>query len=138
MPYKLFKKLEVGDLKTSKLSITVADRSVISSRGIGEDMIVRVGKLCYLTDFVILGISEDSDVPLILSRPFLENAKALIDVNKETLIWRDGKKRIKLEIEPRVRSDEVKGVVSNDVNESGGEPPKANPTITCVVFDDVE
>ncbi|CAL1379110.1 unnamed protein product [Linum trigynum] len=138
IPYKLFKKLEVGELKTSKLSITLADRSFISSRGIVEDMMVRVGKFCSLTYFVILDISEDSDMPLILCRPFLATAKALIDVNEGTLILRDGKERIKLEIDPRVRSDEVKGVVSNDVNESGGEPSKAKPTITCVVFDDVE
>ncbi|CAL1355580.1 unnamed protein product [Linum trigynum] len=130
MSYKLFKNLEVGDLKTSKLSITLANRSVISSRDIVEDMMVRVGKFCYPTDFVIFGISEDSDMPLILIRPFLATAKASIDVNEGTLILRDGKERIKLEIDPRVRSDEVKGVVSNDVNESGGEPPKANPTIT--------
>ncbi|CAL1379245.1 unnamed protein product [Linum trigynum] len=81
MPYKLFKKLEVGELKTSKLSITLADRLVISSRGIVEDMMVRVGKFCYPTDLVILDISEDSDMPLILDRPFLATTKALIDVN---------------------------------------------------------
>ncbi|CAL1360430.1 unnamed protein product [Linum trigynum] len=99
---------------------------------------VRVGKFCYPTDFVILDISEDSDMPLIHGRPFLATAKALIDVNEGTQILRDGKERIKLEIDPRVRSDEVKGVVSNDVNESGGEPLKENPIVTCVVFDDVE
>ncbi|CAL1371076.1 unnamed protein product [Linum trigynum] len=138
MPYKLFKKLEVGELKTSKLSIILADRSDISSRGIVEDMMVRVGKFFYPTDFVILDISEDSDMPLILGRLFLATAKALIDVYEGTLILRDGKERIKLKIDPRVRIDEVKGLVSNDVNESGGEPPNANPTITCVVFDDVK
>ncbi|CAL1379082.1 unnamed protein product [Linum trigynum] len=136
MPYKLFKKLEVGELKTSKLSISLANRSVISSRGIMEDMMVRVDKFCYPTDFVTLDISEDSDMPLILSRPFLATTKALIDVNEGTLILWDVKERIKLEIDPRVWSDEVKRVISNDVNESGGEPLKANPTVTCV--DDVE
>ncbi|CAL1401879.1 unnamed protein product [Linum trigynum] len=97
MPYKLFKKLEVGELKTSKLSITLVDRSVISSKGIVDDMMVRVGKFCYPTDFVILDISEDSDMPLILGRPFLATAKALIDVNEGSLILRDCMERIKLE-----------------------------------------
>ncbi|CAL1395234.1 unnamed protein product [Linum trigynum] len=48
---------------------------------------------------------------------------------------RDDNERIKLEIDPKVRSEEV---VSNDVNESGGEPLKANPTIPCVAFGNVE
>ncbi|CAL1359634.1 unnamed protein product [Linum trigynum] len=138
MPYKLFKKLEVGELKTTKLSITLADRSVISLRGIVHDMLVRVGKFCYPTDFVILDISEDSDMPLILGRPFLATAKALIDVNEGTLIPRYGEERIPLEIDPKARSEEVKELVSNDVNVSGGEPLKANPTITCVACGDVE
>ncbi|CAL1394394.1 unnamed protein product [Linum trigynum] len=100
-------------------------------------MMVRVGMFCYPTNFASLDISEDSDMPLILDRSFLATAKALIDVNKRTLILRDGKERIKLEIDPKVRSDEVTEVVSNDVNESGGEPLKANPTIPCAAFGNV-
>ncbi|CAL1371182.1 unnamed protein product [Linum trigynum] len=87
---------------------------------------------------MILDISEDSDMPLILGRPFLATAKALIDVNEGTLILRDGEERIKLEIDPKARSEEVKELVSNDVNASEGVPLKANPTITCVACGDVE
>ncbi|CAL1406417.1 unnamed protein product [Linum trigynum] len=138
MPYKIFKKLEVGELKTTKFSITLADRSVINPRGNMKDMLVRVGKFCYPNDFVILDISEDSDLTLILGRPFLATAKALIDVNEGTLILRDGEERITLEIEPKVRSEDVKELVSDDLNVSGGEPFKANPTITCITCGDVE
>ncbi|CAL1353778.1 unnamed protein product [Linum trigynum] len=137
MPYKLFKKLEVGELKTTKLSITLANRSVISPRGIVEDMLVQVGKFCYPTDFVILDISEDSDMPLILGRPLLATTMALIDVNEGTLIL-DGEESIKLEIDPKVRSKKVKELVSNDMNVSGGESLKENPTITCVACGNVE
>ncbi|CAL1360249.1 unnamed protein product [Linum trigynum] len=101
-------------------------------------MLVRVGKFCYPTDFLILDISEDSDMQLILGRPFLATAKALIDVNEGTLILRDGEQRITLETDPKARSEEMKELVSNDVNVSGGEPLKANPTITCIACGDVE
>ena len=38
--------------------------------------------------FVVLDMEEDQDVPLILGRPFLATARALIDVQQEKLILR--------------------------------------------------
>ncbi|CAL1370587.1 unnamed protein product [Linum trigynum] len=137
-PYKLFKRLDLGELKTTNLSVTLVDRSVIDPRGIVEDMLVRVGTFCYPTDFVILGISEGSDMHLILGRPFLATAKTLIDVNEGTLILRDGEERITLEIEPKARNEDVKELVSDDLNVSGGEPLKENPTITWVACEDIK
>ncbi|CAL1379092.1 unnamed protein product [Linum trigynum] len=66
MPYKLFRKFHLGELKPPMLSVTLGDRFVISPRGIVEAVLVRVGNFYYLTDFVILDISEDADMPLIL------------------------------------------------------------------------
>ncbi|CAL1370387.1 unnamed protein product [Linum trigynum] len=73
-------------------------------------------------------------MPLILGRPFLATTKALIDVNEGTLILRDGEERITLETEPMARNEDVKELVSDDLNLSGGEPLKANPTITFVTM----
>ncbi|CAL1411915.1 unnamed protein product [Linum trigynum] len=77
-------------------------------------------------------------MPLILGRPFLATAKALIDVNEGTLIPRDGDERITLGIDPKPRSEEVKEVELGDMNASGGEPCKANPTITVCSCDDLK
>nr|GFC87033.1 reverse transcriptase domain-containing protein [Tanacetum cinerariifolium] len=41
------------------------------------------------TDFVIVDYESDHRVPLILGRPFLRTARALIDVYGEELILRD-------------------------------------------------
>ncbi|XP_076923539.1 uncharacterized protein LOC143585691 [Bidens hawaiensis] len=62
------------------MSIQLADRSVKFLRGIVENMLVQVDKFIFPVDFVILNMDEDSDVPLILGRPFLATARALIDV----------------------------------------------------------
>ncbi|CAL1379330.1 unnamed protein product [Linum trigynum] len=129
MSYKLFKKLGIDELKATRLSVTLVDRSVISPSGIVEDVLVRVRKFCYLTDFVILDINEDSKMPLILGRPFLAKTKALIDVNEGTLILKDGEERITLGIDHKPTSEEVKEVEPGDMNASGGKPCKANPTI---------
>nr|GEY42979.1 reverse transcriptase domain-containing protein [Tanacetum cinerariifolium] len=48
-------------------------------------MLVEVGKFTFLVDFVILEIEEDSKVPLILGRPFLHTANAVIRVEQKQL-----------------------------------------------------
>ncbi|CAL1381840.1 unnamed protein product [Linum trigynum] len=138
MPYKLFRKLHPDELKTTRLSVTFADRSVIIPRGIVEDFLVRAGKFYYPTDFVILDISEDADMPLILGRPLLATAKALIDVNEGILILRDGEEQLTLFIDPKAKNDDVKEMDKNGMIGSGGEPLKANPTITCIPCGDVK
>ncbi|GJR09295.1 hypothetical protein Tco_0791947 [Tanacetum coccineum] len=47
-----------------------------------------------LADFIIVDCESDPRVPLILGRPFLRTARALIDVHGEEMILRDGDKRL--------------------------------------------
>nr|GEV45169.1 hypothetical protein [Tanacetum cinerariifolium] len=49
-----------------------------------------------LADFVIVDYESDYRVPLILGRPFLWTARALIDVHGEEMILRDGDERLTL------------------------------------------
>ncbi|GJR87717.1 reverse transcriptase domain-containing protein [Tanacetum coccineum] len=46
--------------------------------GIAENMLVEVGKFTFPADFVVLEMEEDSKVHLILGRPFLYTADAVI------------------------------------------------------------
>ena len=43
-------------------------------------MLVKIDKFVFPVDFVILDMEEDKSVPLILGRPFLATAKAIINV----------------------------------------------------------
>ncbi|GJS98730.1 reverse transcriptase domain-containing protein [Tanacetum coccineum] len=52
---------------------------------LSENMLVEVGKFTFLVDFVILDMEEDSKVPLILGRPFLHTADAVIQVKQRQL-----------------------------------------------------
>nr|GEZ35095.1 hypothetical protein [Tanacetum cinerariifolium] len=47
-----------------------------------------------LADFFIVDYESDHRVPLILGRPFLRTARALIDVHGEEMILRDGDERL--------------------------------------------
>jgi len=45
-----------------------------------EDVLVKVDKLYFPVDFIVLDMDEDREVPLILVHPFLATGKTLIDV----------------------------------------------------------
>ena len=48
--------------------------------GIFEDVLVKAGKFIFPVDFVIMQMEEDTQVPLLLGKPFLATGAALIDV----------------------------------------------------------
>lgn len=66
----------------------MADNSVKRPEGIIEEVLVKVDELVFTADFFILDMKEDSEVPVILGRPFFATTGALIDVRKGKLILR--------------------------------------------------
>ena len=71
MPSSMFKRLGLGTTSPTKMSIQLADRPVKFPQGVIENVLVKVSKFVYPADFVILDMEEDTEVPLILGRPFL-------------------------------------------------------------------
>ncbi|KAK4706542.1 hypothetical protein R3W88_033895 [Solanum pinnatisectum] len=80
MPTLLYKKLGLGSRKPTTIILQLADRSVARPEGIVEDVLVQVGSLIFLVDFVMLNFEPDSEVPFILGRPFLATGRGMIDV----------------------------------------------------------
>nr|GEY06543.1 reverse transcriptase domain-containing protein [Tanacetum cinerariifolium] len=78
MPYSLYAKLSFETLKPTKMSMRLADRSFQYPIGIAKNMLVEVGKFTFPADFIILKMEEDNRVPLILGRPFLHTADAVV------------------------------------------------------------
>ncbi|GJR63751.1 reverse transcriptase domain-containing protein [Tanacetum coccineum] len=85
MPYSLNAKLSLETLKPTKMSVRLVDRSFQYPVGIAENMLIEVGKFTFRTDFFIHKMKEDSKVPLILGRPFLHTADAVIRVKQKQL-----------------------------------------------------
>ena len=59
MPLSIFRKLGLGDVKPTRVSLQLADRSVAYPRGIVEDVFVKVDKFMFPADFIILDMEED-------------------------------------------------------------------------------
>ncbi|KAK1631779.1 hypothetical protein QYE76_006094 [Lolium multiflorum] len=81
---KVPKKLGDPDkLIPTDISLQMADKSTAIPVGICEDVPVQVTNNCLiLTDFVVLEMPEDDNMSIILGRPFLNTAGAVIDCNK--------------------------------------------------------
>lgn len=94
MPYSVFEKLGVGQVKNTMVSLQLADRSIKFARGIVENVLIKVGKFVFPADFIVLEMEEDIEVPIILGRPFLATARALIEVSKGTLVLRLGEEKV--------------------------------------------
>ncbi|GJW53497.1 reverse transcriptase domain-containing protein [Tanacetum coccineum] len=80
-------KLSLPELNPTKM-ILDANRSTTRPARIAEEVFVKVGKLHFSADFVVVDYIVDPRVPLILERPFLRMARALIDVYGEELTLR--------------------------------------------------
>ena len=82
-PYSVYKKLGLGELKPTTITLSLADGSVKIPQGTVEDILVQVDKFYYLVDFVVLN-TEPVDVganyvPIILGSPFLATSNAIIN-----------------------------------------------------------
>ncbi|XP_022018954.1 uncharacterized protein LOC110918984 [Helianthus annuus] len=99
MPFSLYEKLDLGELSPTHITLSLADRSVKYPRGIVENLLVKVDKFVFPTDFVILDMEADERVPIILGRPFLRIAKALIDVYDGKITLRVGEEKVTFEID---------------------------------------
>ncbi|GJY03887.1 reverse transcriptase domain-containing protein [Tanacetum coccineum] len=78
------------------MTLELANREICTPVGIARVVFVLVGKFTFPADFVIVDYESDPRVLLILGRPFLRTARALIDVHREEMILRDGTERLTL------------------------------------------
>ncbi|GKF15239.1 reverse transcriptase domain-containing protein [Tanacetum coccineum] len=120
MPYKMYKKLGLGEPKATRISLELADRSIQHPRGIIKDALIKVDKFVLPIDFVILDMPEDSRVPIILGRPFWATARAMIDVfnKKITLRVRDDERTLNGD---NVKSEHLYSVSANEIDERKSE-----------------
>ncbi|KAK9912558.1 hypothetical protein M0R45_036420 [Rubus argutus] len=120
MPLATFRKLEIGTLMPTSISMQLADETFRMPVGIVEDVLVRVDKFILPADFVILDMDEDpkieSRLPIILGRTFMAMAGAKINVQKGTVKLKVLGEKIKLQVlQPTFPQNIIKEVFSTDL-----------------------
>ncbi|GJX24774.1 reverse transcriptase domain-containing protein [Tanacetum coccineum] len=93
LPHSI-QQLGLEALTPTQMTLELANRLITRPMGIAEDVVVRVDGFTFLADFVVVNFEPDPRVPIILGRPFLRTAKALIDLYEETLTLRVGKEEL--------------------------------------------
>ena len=82
LPYSVYVELGLGELEPTNITLQLADCSVKIPRGIVKDVLVQVGKFYFSVDFVVLDtqhvVNQGTQFPVILGRPFLATANAII------------------------------------------------------------
>ena len=102
LPYSVYKQLGLGELKPTNITLSLADRSVKIPKGIVEDVLVKVDKFYYPVDFVVLDTEPiengPNHVPIIMGRPFLATANAIINCRNGVMQLTFGNMALELNI----------------------------------------
>ncbi|PIN15182.1 hypothetical protein CDL12_12177 [Handroanthus impetiginosus] len=81
MPYSIYRTLGLGEAKPT-------DRSLTYPKEVIEDILVKVDKFIFPANFIVLNMEANSEILIILGRPFLATGRTLIDVQKGELTMR--------------------------------------------------
>ncbi|GKD75736.1 reverse transcriptase domain-containing protein, partial [Tanacetum coccineum] len=115
MPYTMYEKLGLGEPKPMRMGLELADRSIQYPWGIAENVLIKIDKFILPIDFVILDMREDSKILIILGRPFLATARAIIDIFNKKITLRVGNEEVIFDVDqsikrPPAKDDECYGI----------------------------
>ncbi|XP_023743721.2 uncharacterized protein LOC111891890 [Lactuca sativa] len=113
MPFSFYQKLNIQKMKAMKMTIHMENRLVTHPRGIVEDILVKIGKFVFPVDFVVIDMKEDVNVPIILGRPLLNTARALVDIRESKLTLRVGDEEETFGLQDGFQGYDVQGEVFN-------------------------
>nr|GEX94424.1 reverse transcriptase domain-containing protein [Tanacetum cinerariifolium] len=97
MSLSIWKKLKLPTLNDTKMVLELADRTISKPTGVAENIFVKVGKFYFPVDFVVLDFIVDPRVSLILGRPFLSTAHAIINVHEREIILRQDQQSLTIQ-----------------------------------------
>ena len=97
MVVRVCEALPLGDVRPTTMTLQLADRTYRHQAGILVGVPVIVGNFAFPVDFVVLEM-EDKSEPIILGRPFLATAGAVIDVKDAKLTLQFGEEKVSFDI----------------------------------------
>ena len=110
IPLSVAKRPSLGKLTPIAMTLQMADRTLAHPEGILEYVLIKVGNLVSLVDFVVIDIKEDKQVPPLFGRPFLATGVALIDVKRGELTLRVGDEAVHFNLNHSLKQPKLSDV----------------------------
>ncbi|XP_075486357.1 uncharacterized protein LOC142525962 [Primulina tabacum] len=85
MPSFIYEKLGLSGIKPTEVILQLTDKLVKVPLGCVENVELKIDKLRLPADFVVLDVENNKNVRIILGRPFLATAGAIIDLKQRKL-----------------------------------------------------
>ena len=106
MPLSVVNRLSLGELTPTTITLQMVDRTMEQPKGVLEDGLIKMGKFIFPVDFVVMDMEEDTQVPLLLRRPFLATEATLIDVKNGELTLRVGEEVVHFNLNKSLKQSE--------------------------------
>ncbi|KAK8627984.1 hypothetical protein V6N13_063698 [Hibiscus sabdariffa] len=103
--------------KPTTVMLQLADHSYVQPEGKIEDILVQVDKFIFPADFLILDYEADEHAPIILGRPFLSTSRAIIDFNKDKIIFKVDDDKVKMKSLTK-QLDKGKGIATTPAKDT--------------------
>ena len=98
----IYEKILGDPLLYTNMHLQLANQSLCYPKGVLEDAIIRVGQSYVPVNFVVLEIGGDERAPIILGRPFLSTAKAIIYADSAKICFTIKDKKEKFSFKNRI------------------------------------
>ncbi|GJS82523.1 RNA-directed DNA polymerase, eukaryota, reverse transcriptase zinc-binding domain protein [Tanacetum coccineum] len=98
MPKSLFEHLKLADLKETSMEVEMADMTKKAPLGIMENILVKIDKFLFYSDFVVINMLEGLNETMLLDRPFLATIHAQIDVLRREILLGIGEYKVKFDM----------------------------------------
>ncbi|GJV99808.1 reverse transcriptase domain-containing protein [Tanacetum coccineum] len=102
MPYSMFKCLKLISLKETSMLVEKADKSKKAHIGIVENVLAKIDKFVFPSDFVVIDMLKDPNETMILGRPFLATIHARRNVFHGEILLGIGEDRIMFDMNGNV------------------------------------
>lgn len=98
------------DMKNTIMTLQLADKSINKPSDIAEDVLVKVNKFLFLSDFIVMDIKEDDNVPLIMVQPFMKIERMVIDIDNGLMKIGVQKEEVSFNLFEAMKHSKGKGV----------------------------
>ncbi|XP_006584191.1 uncharacterized protein [Glycine max] len=85
MPLSMCRRIGKLEIMPTRMTLQLVARSITRPYGVIEDVLVRVKHFTFPANFTVMDIEEDSEIPLILGRPFMLTTSCMVDMRKRKL-----------------------------------------------------